>query len=66
MVFAIYTLTKKFIMKHFLIWIINPSNGNTEKKRVSVLNGYKLDKAELVYNMATFLKVPIKNIIAYK
>ena len=53
-------------MKHFLIWIINPTNGNTEKKRASIFNGYKLDKAELVYNIATSLKIPIKNIIAYK
>ena len=53
-------------MKHFLIWIINPTNGNTEKKRASISNGGKLDKAELVYNIAISLKIPIKNIIAYK
>ena len=57
---------KLFIMKHFLIWIINPTNGNTEKKRASVSNGDKLDKAELVYTIAISLKIPIKNIIAYK
>lgn len=53
-------------MKHFLIWIINPTNGNTEKKRTSIINGDKLDKAELVFNMARGLNIPIKNIIAYR
>ena len=53
-------------MKHFLIWVINPINGNTEKKRASVLNGDKLEKSELIYSIAIGLNVPIKNIIAYK
>ena len=53
-------------MKHFLIWIINPTNGNIEKKRTSVFNGDKLEKSELIYSIATGLNVPTKNIIAYK